>query len=432
MSGIVGVNLSSSKESEFMKMSFALVYVLLLGLGSQNAQAQYLFPIQDPYLATLASAAYQPTAQNPAVEVSLVIKKERSKVKIIGDRNKYTFNLLKQKGEASLLFLMPGLGGTPNGGMVSALAEVMYKQGFHVVVLTNPFTWQFSLSGSDTGLSGYVPRDARDLYQVMQQIQTHLNNKLKLKVTDYRLAGYSLGALNTAFIAKLDSEQKIFNFKKVLLINPPMSLFDNLQTLDQFFMIGAGWSERMQGYVISRLIDVAPQLSAMMAQGASITELMRVLKLNMNQIKWVIGAQFRQSLADVIFTSQQIHDLGYLKIPATEGRRTMRLKESMRFGYVDYLKDFVAPEVLINSPELHDVEGVLYSSDLKSLSSFLQTQDHIYLMHNENDFLFNKERDLSFLEEAFANRYTLYPVGGHLGNILFPQNVQDIIKVLKY
>ena len=160
--------------------------------------------------------------------------------------------------------------------------------------------------------------------------------------------------------------------------------------------------------------------------------MIRVLKLNKNQIKWVIGAQFRQSLADVIFASQQIHDLGYLKIPATEGRRTMRLKESMRFGYVDYLKNFVAPEILINSPELHDVEGVLYSADLKSLSSFLQTQQNIFLMHNENDFLFNKDRDMQFIEEVFPGRNFLYPVGGHLGNLLFPQNVQDIIKVLKY
>ena len=415
-----------------MKMIPMWFTILLFVICGQSAYSQYLFPIQDPYLATLATAAYQPSEKNPATEISIVNKQERSRVKIIGERNKYSFNLLKQKGEAPLLFLMPGLGGTPNGGMVSALAEVLHQQGFHVVVLTNPFTWQFSLSSSETGLSGYIPRDARDTYEVLKQIQKHLQTKMKLKISEYSLAGYSLGALNTAFLAKYDAQEKVFNFKKVLLINPPMSLFDNLQTLDQFFMLGVGWSERMQGYIISKLIDVAPKLSQMLASGATIEEIQKVLGLNQKQIKWVIGAQFRQSLADVIFTSQQVHDLGKLKIPATEYRRSMRLKEALRFGYVDYLRDFVAPEILINSPELHDVEGVLYSADLKSLSTFLQTQNNIYLMHNENDFLFNKERDMTFVEEAFPGRNFIYPVGGHRGNILFPQNLQDIIKVLKY
>jgi hypothetical protein len=54
-----------------------------------------------------------------------------------------------------------------------------------------------------------------------------------VEVTDFFLTGYSLGAAQSAFVAKLDEEDKVFNFRKVLLVNPPVSLYNSVQILDK-------------------------------------------------------------------------------------------------------------------------------------------------------------------------------------------------------
>ena len=46
------------------------------------------------------------------------------------------------------------------------------------------------------------------------------------------MTGYSLGGAQSAFVARLDEERKAFNFKKVLMINPPVSLFNSVSILD--------------------------------------------------------------------------------------------------------------------------------------------------------------------------------------------------------
>ncbi len=47
------------------------------------------------------------------------------------------------------------------------------------------------------------------------------------------MAGYSLGGAQSAFVAKLDEKENQFNFKKVLMINPPVSLFNSVVILDE-------------------------------------------------------------------------------------------------------------------------------------------------------------------------------------------------------
>ena len=44
--------------------------------------------------------------------------------------------------------------------------------------------------------------------------------KTKVEVTDFSVAGYSLGGFNAAFVTQLDEEHKVFSFRKALLISP--------------------------------------------------------------------------------------------------------------------------------------------------------------------------------------------------------------------
>ena len=65
---------------------------------------------------------------------------------------------------------------------------------------------------------GEQRNDAEDIYAVMQKIWAVIGPHAQ--VTSFNLTGYSLGGTNAAFVAKLDEDRKVFNFRKVLLLNP--------------------------------------------------------------------------------------------------------------------------------------------------------------------------------------------------------------------
>jgi len=46
-------------------------------------------------------------------------------------------------------------------------------------------------------------------------------NKVKgdIEVSEFYLGGYSLGGTQAAFVAKIDEERRIFNFRKVIMVN---------------------------------------------------------------------------------------------------------------------------------------------------------------------------------------------------------------------
>jgi len=51
-------------------------------------------------------------------------------------------------------------------------------------------------------------------------------------------------------------------------------------------------------------------------------------------------------------------------------------------------------------------------------------------MHNADDFLTNR-KSIEDLKDALGDRVVLYPYGGHLGNIWYPQNKRDALEIFK-
>ena len=86
-----------------------------------------------------------------------------------------------------------------------------------------------------------APFLGRYLYRVMEGIKAQHGD---LQVTDYHLTGYSLGALNAAFVSHLDEQRKSFNFKRVLMLNPPVDLLTSVDNLDRLSraQLRAGWA----------------------------------------------------------------------------------------------------------------------------------------------------------------------------------------------
>ena len=60
--------------------------------------------------------------------------------------------------------------------------------------------------------------------------------EIPIDVSAFYLTGYSLGGIQSAFVSMLDEDKKVFNFKRVLLINPPVNLFHSVSILDEMLV----------------------------------------------------------------------------------------------------------------------------------------------------------------------------------------------------
>jgi hypothetical protein len=67
---------------------------------------------------------------------------------------------------------------------------------------------------------------------------------------------------------------------------------------------------------------------------------------------------------------------------------------------------------------------------LYALEDYLRTSDKIAVMHNADDIILGRG-DLGFLRRTFGPRLTLYPRGGHCGNMNYRVNTQAMLDFMR-
>ena len=98
-------------------------------------------------------------------------------------------------------------------------------------------------------MAGDLMRDGKDLYAAMQEIIAHLPRKVR--ITDIDLVGYSLGGANAAIVKSIDATEHKLKIHRVVMINPPVSLFSSVGRLDRLFAATIGPGEQGSGAALS-------------------------------------------------------------------------------------------------------------------------------------------------------------------------------------
>lgn len=192
----------------------------------------YDFPFKDPLVATVLG-----TPEDLRAEIDYDIPRKDREIVIFPDRKipsivalpKYRYSITAQEQAAPLIFVIAGTGSSHRGAKMKLLEAAFYGAGFHVVSLSSPTYANFIITASSTRIPGRTSDDAGDLYRVMEMIWAE--HKGRLEVTGFHVTGYSLGGANAAFVARHDEQRQVFNFKKVLMINPPVNLFNSVDIL---------------------------------------------------------------------------------------------------------------------------------------------------------------------------------------------------------
>ena len=411
-------------------------------LAADIDAASYGYPLTNPFEATIASTPPELRPELPSDEdirqsdYSLNLRPERafSLPDNFWPVKKLRYRMARQDHPAPLIFLIAGTGAPYNSSLNEYLKKLYYKAGYHVVQLSSPTSFDFMTSASRFATPGVSKDDAEDMYRVMQAVRAQHSH---LPITDFYLTGYSLGALDAAFVSHLDETRRSFNFKRVLLLNPPVNLYTSVSNLDKLVQTqvkGINNSTTFYELVLGKLTRYFQQKGYIDLNDALLYDFQQSRQhLSNEQMAMVIGTSFRFSAADIAFTSDLINRRGLItppKYPITEGSSlTPFFKRALQCDFDCYLTEQVIPMWRART----DGGSLLQLVDqvsLYALKDYLKNSPKIAVMHNADDVILGPG-DIGFLRSTFGDRLTLYPHGGHCGNINYRVNSDAMLEFFR-
>jgi ABC-type transporter lipoprotein component MlaA/pimeloyl-ACP methyl ester carboxylesterase len=392
-----------------------------------------------------------------------------------GRRLKFTFWL--QPGKANVVYIVPGLGSHRLAETSIALAELVYKNGFSAVVVSSPFNYEFMEHASTAAMPAYLPVDGQDLHVALTEIDHRLHTLYLNRLGNRALMGYSMGAFQSLFIAATEptnqysirtkgsvrrflegkkgvkevsiapvtNQLPLIKFDRVVAINTPIRMAYGISKLDEFYRAPLSWPETNRTDNLENTFLKVAVLSKLTLTPRS------SLPFNAIESKFLIGMTFRFMLRDIIYSSQRRNNQEILHHPLWKFRREPVYQEILQYSYQDYFEKFVIPYYqargLASPREIGGAEATGQAAkvisrgepaaealekadDLRTYDAGLRGNPNIRVIVNQNDFLLTGE-DLAWLHATFGpEQLTVFPQGGHLGNLSNPTVQKAILAAL--
>jgi len=335
---------------------------------------------------------------------------------------KLPFTYWLQPGKAPMVYIVPGLGAHRMAQPSLALAELAYKIGFSVVCLSSTYNSEFMEQAATAAMPAYLPVDGQDLLGALTQIDQRLRVLYPQRCGEKALLGYSMGALQTLFLAadEKTNQTPAIKFDRYIAISPPVRMLYGVTKLDEFYDAPLAWPvEERTDNIENTFLKVADLSKNTLTPQTS-------LPFNAIESKFLIGLTFRRILRDTIFSSQRRNNQGVLKQPIWNLRREPVYQEILQYSFRDYFAKFAVPyyQSLGTSSAAAELEK---AGDLRTYEAGLKHNPNIRVIINKNDFLLAPE-DRKWLGATFPpEQLTVFPQGGHMGNLFEPEVQKTIL-----
>lgn len=423
------------------------IFALLLSLSAALAHAQpqpsddFSYPDINAFMATIGGT---PVPLRAAVPDDVDVRQTDLSVRVLPERrlppalSRYRdlhFRLAWQNQPAPLIFLLAGTGSGYTSPRLDYLKALFWQAGMHVIVLSSPTNQDFIAAASSTGLPGLGREDARDLHTAMSMAVEHARDAKGIEITEYRLAGFSLGALNAAFVSHLDETLGQFNFSKVLLLNPPVDLYSSIQRLDALSdtrVEGISNTESFYEHIFDKLsrhfassgeTDVEAGLFASIQSSEE--------ALTDAEMALLIGALFRFSAADLNFMTDVINGTGRYAPPGATIKvstsLTPYLRRALFCDFNCYLQSQLWP-AWNNRNIDKTLNDMAYETSLRSIEPHIVDNPKMAVITNADDFILDAG-DYAYLTQVFGDHAYVFPRGGHGGNL---QHVDVTARMLSF
>lgn len=402
----------------------------------------YDYPLKDPYAATIIGTPSKFEPKLPEkIDYELMALKvfpDRVPPEVFWYERDLRYCLTYQKGKAPLIFMIAGTGGSFYTSKMQFLQKVFYQAGFHVVSLSSPTQMNFIVTASSSGVPGHTLEDAQDLYRVMGLVWEQI--KERIQVSEFHLTGYSLGATQAAFVAKLDDERRVFNFKKVYMINPSVNLYNSAKIFDDMLANaipgGVDHFDKFFEKIVGEFAKIHRIMGHVHFTGDFLYQVYEEVdheKVDRNELAGAIGISFRYSSADMLFTADVMSQSGVIvpknRVLSGSDALTDYAKVAARASFMDYFDEVFYPYFRSKDPSLTR-ENSIESLSLKSIEPYLRASKKIAVVTNEDELILGPG-EVDFLREVFGPRAKVYPHGGHCGNMDYKENVEHMMNFFK-
>ena len=370
-----------------------------------------------PTLQTFGAVNFGP--QDP----KFLIQSREISVRIPSTGRKMTTTYWLQPDPAPLVYITPGLTSHRLSSMSIGLAERLYQNGYSVVCTTSVFHPDFMNTASTADLPVYPPVDSRDLLVAVTETDRALVKKYPNRFTKRAMLGLSMGGFETLQIAAREDQTKseLMTFDRYVAVDVPVDITHGFKELDKLVNAPLKWPEaERQQRVNNTMHKVNYALS-------NKNKSEQPVMFDGDESKYLIGLTFRVGLRDIIYDSQSRNHMGVLQTPISNWRREPVYNEILKYSLGDYFEKFAVP--------YYKQKGITRDQlvrevNLKTQSSKLHAQSKVRVIVNENDFLL-RPQDITWLRSIFTNsRLTVFPDGGHLGNIGDTKVQEAIMKCL--
>jgi len=415
-----------------------LACLVLLPVSSLAADAGYGYPIPGSYEATILGTPAKLMPEFPVkmrsrqLVLDVIPDREKPPVFFYDQGLRCTFAYQKQK--APLVFLIAGAGASDRSSKLMTMMKAFYQAGFHVITLPSPSNANFIISASQGLVPGDLTEDSADLYRAMEVAWKEVQGDIE--VSSFHLCGYSLGASQAAFVAKLDEERRVFNFRKVLMINPPVSLYSSASRIEDLLKDIPGGAKK-QGIFFNRMLSKFSEFyrygNFVAINDEFLYSIYREGLFSREETAGLIGLTYRINLAGMIFASDVMTNSGYVVpknrvLSATDSLFDYFLVSS-HLSFIDYFNEYLYPHYERLRPGLTK-QAFIDSLSIKSIEAYLKSSTKFGVMTNENDFILTSA-ELDYLRQLFGERAKIYPRGGHLGNLEFTENLAHMVDFFK-
>lgn len=399
-------------------------------------QLSYDYPVADPYQSSfLSTASLLLINQEFRWDLEEVIVEnrfpERESLAFIGDRIEAKALLsIHEDQNKPLVIVMGGLGANAGSGISLFYQQLLHQSGYHTLGISSPFFWKMNLSQFESATPGNLLKDQYVLYQYIQEVLKKVKSEHNLQFSKIHLTGYSMGGLQSIFLADLDEREQKVRFDKILAINPPVGLFAASKKLDEVlpYWIDRApvYKDRLMSKIYRLLHSIKENIHEKGVDSKELEEILKRVPFTLEEVKSLIAYSFNETLGNTIFASELVRKRGIINIDENHYSPQPWLQLAKRENFESYFENFLFSDMKKDFPD-RSMEELIYLNSLFSKEEFLKRSSRVAIFHNQNDIILSK-KEIKFLKSSLpTNRLKIYPLGGHLGNVWYSQNVKDFL-----
>lgn len=380
---------------------------------------------------TLRALMFQVQANNTGLwprlsfwnNTDLIHLTNENSVEVIPERPALNYRYLPVKGEkeAPLVVLVPGLGGSYIGSMSDALSEVLLRNGYSVVVMSTPFSWEFIEAAGTTNGPGFPPHDAADLRIAVKKIFEDLQQRYDIKPVSKTLAGYSMGALCVLFASEQEEKTNTLDIDRFLAINPPVDLLSGMSKLDEYYDTWQKWGKE-EAYERGLMAAAKhPGIWQEKFQWQGYSPLAAIsnkylLAIDNDAAKLLIGYSFKRTLSEVIAVLRKRDGIVFGNIEYGWFNRQELYNALNALNFKNYAQNIILPGLNEKLKTNYTLEQLSELAALRSIENSLKNNQKVRIIHSTDDFLLTDEQR-QWLAQIFDSRVVFLEHGAHLGNM---------------